>query len=109
MNRKVSGTTPNTLKLTHASVVCVRQTISLSAASARKNTAQRQVSLRQPSGVRSNTESNTVASSGLPMASPPNSPPQNNKYMIVGLTLMNTSFWSTSVRPPNTTTTTAET
>ena len=52
----VSGTTPNTLKLTQKSVVCVRQIASLSTASARKNTAQRSVSLRQPSSVRSNTE-----------------------------------------------------
>ena len=51
-NRKVSGTTPNTLKLTQKSVVCVRQTISLRTASAKKNSAQRTVSLRQPSSVR---------------------------------------------------------
>ena len=42
----VSGSTPNTLKLTQKSVVCVRQTISLSTASARKKIAQRSVSLR---------------------------------------------------------------
>ena len=47
----VSGMMPKTLKLTQKSVVCVRQTISLSAASAKKNSAQRKVSLRQPSSV----------------------------------------------------------
>ena len=62
---KVSGSTPNTLKLTQKSVVCVRQTISLSTASARKKIAQRRVSLRQPSSVRSNTESNTIAEQRL--------------------------------------------
>jgi hypothetical protein len=51
-NTKVSGTTPNTLKLTQKSVVWVRQMISLSTASARKKIAQRRVSLRQPSPVR---------------------------------------------------------
>src|SRR6185436_14101952 len=61
----VSGITPNTLKLTQVSVDCVRQTISLSTASTRKNNAQRMVSLRQPSSVRWNTWSNTIASSGF--------------------------------------------
>ena len=74
---KVSGTTPNTLKLTQKSVVCVRHTISFSTASARKNTAQRKVSLRQPSSVSSNTESNTIASSGLLNHRPPNSSTAN--------------------------------
>src|SRR5690349_16352199 len=49
---KVSGITPNTLNVTQVSVDWVRQTISLSTASARKNSAQRTVSLRQPSSVR---------------------------------------------------------
>src|SRR3954454_11622888 len=75
---KVSGSTPNTLKLTQKSVVCVRQTISLSTASATKNTAQRHVSLRQPSSVRSNTASNTMPSSGLRKARPPNNAPANS-------------------------------
>ena len=35
-NTNVSGTTPNNLKLTQKSVVCVRQTISLTTASAKK-------------------------------------------------------------------------
>src|ERR1700730_17596505 len=51
-NKKVSVTTPKTLKLTQKSVVCVRQTISLSTARAKKNTAQRNVSLRHPSSLR---------------------------------------------------------
>src|ERR1700737_4392914 len=51
-NRKVSGTTPKTLKFTQTSVDCVRQTISLRIASAKKNSAQRRVSRRQPSSVR---------------------------------------------------------
>src|SRR3954454_8526128 len=76
---KVSGSTPNTLKLTQKSVVCVRQTASLSTASARKNSAQRKVSLRQPSPVRSNTESNTTASSGLLKNSPPSRMPANKR------------------------------
>ena len=40
-NRKVSGRTPKTLKPTQKSVVWVLQTISLSAAKAKKNAAQR--------------------------------------------------------------------
>src|SRR5690242_12862282 len=55
---KVSGMKPNTLNATQVSVVCVRQTISLSTANAKKNTAQRMVSLRQPSGLRWNIWSN---------------------------------------------------
>ena len=58
----VSGMMPKTLKLTQKSVVCVRQTISFKAASAKKNSAQRKVSLRQPSSVSSNTLSSTTCS-----------------------------------------------
>ena len=49
---KVSGITPNTLNVTQVSVDCVRQTISLRMARARKNKAQRIVSFRQPSSVK---------------------------------------------------------
>src|SRR5713101_2295032 len=70
-NASVSGITPNTLKATQKSVDCVRQTISLAIASAKKNSAQRKVSLRQPSCVRWNISPNKTASSGLPAASPP--------------------------------------
>ena len=78
-SNRVSGTTPNTLNATQVSVDCVRQTISLSTASARKNNAQRTVSLRQPSSVRWNTWSNTIASSGLRKIRPPNSVPANSR------------------------------
>src|SRR5579859_7371146 len=60
-NTKVSGTKPNNLKFTQKSVDCVRQIASLSTASTKKNTDQRSVSLRQPSSVRWNTESKTIA------------------------------------------------
>src|SRR4028118_2212075 len=60
----VSGMMPKTLKLTQKSVVWVRQTISLSTASAKKNRAQRRVSLRQPSPGSANTLSGTTRSGG---------------------------------------------
>src|SRR5258707_7424516 len=64
-NTKVIGTKPNNLKLIQKSVDWVRQIASLSTASARKNSAQRNVSLRQPSGVRWNIESKRIARNGL--------------------------------------------
>src|SRR5262245_61186342 len=51
-NKKVNGSTPKTLNATQKSVVWVLQTISLSAARAKKKAAQRKVSLRHPSSVR---------------------------------------------------------
>lgn len=48
---RVIGMTPKTLKLTQKSVEKLRQTISLIAASTKKNRPQRNVSLRQPSSV----------------------------------------------------------
>src|SRR5712671_3430930 len=77
-NINVSGNTPKTLKLTQTSVDCVRQTISLRIASAKKNSAQRNVNLRQPSSVRWKTESNTMPSNGLRQASPPSSTAPNS-------------------------------
>src|SRR5512141_277910 len=77
-NKNVSGTTPNNLKLTQTSVEKLRQTISLSTASAKKKNAQRQVSLRQPSSVRSNTESNMMPGNDLSNARPPASVPPNS-------------------------------
>src|SRR5258708_7870262 len=64
-NTKVIGTKPNSLKLTQKSVDCVRHIASFRTASARKNSAQRKVSLRQPSGVRWNIESNRIARNGF--------------------------------------------
>src|SRR5262249_7349044 len=108
-NKKVSGTTPKTLKLTHTSVVCERQTISLRIASAKKNSAQRKVSLRQPSSVRWKTESNTIPSNDLPTASPLSSTAPNNTYMMVGLSLMKSASCRGSVSEPNPSTITAVT
>src|ERR1700683_2726961 len=76
--RKVNGITPNTLKSTQTSVEVLRQTISLSTASAKKKNIQRNVSLRQPSSVSWNSESNTTPSNGLLKQSPPNNKPPNN-------------------------------
>ena len=47
----VSGMTPQTLKATQKSVENIRQTISLMAASRKKNSPHRIVSCRQPSAV----------------------------------------------------------
>ncbi len=105
----VSGMMPNTLKLTQKSVVWVRHTTSFTAARKKKNRPQRKVSLRQPSWVRSNTLSSTRASNGRPKARPPSSTAPNRLFTMVGLSLMNTSSRRSSVRPPNTTTTTPET
>src|SRR5262249_39942747 len=69
-NRKVAGSAPNSLKLTQKLVEVVRQTISLITAMAKKNRHQRSVSLRQPSSVRLNTESNTISRSGLRVIRP---------------------------------------
>ncbi len=55
-NTSVSGMAPNNLKATQKSVDCVRQTISFRIAIAKKKTAQRIVSLRQPSAVRLKTD-----------------------------------------------------
>ena len=48
LNANVSPIRPNTLNVTQKSVVCVRQTISLTTAMARKNRPNFRVSLRQP-------------------------------------------------------------
>ena len=51
-NTNVSGMKPNALNATQVSVDWVRHTTSLSTASAKKNSAQRMVSLRQPCSLR---------------------------------------------------------
>ena len=77
--RSVSGRKPKVLNFTQRSVVWVRQTISLSTASARKKNAQRQVSLRQPSSVTRSAPSNMIFSSGFLIARPTNSAPPNSR------------------------------
>src|SRR5262249_61764560 len=64
-NAKVSGTKPNSLKLTQKSVDCVRQIASLSTASEKKNNVQRSVSVRQRSGGRWKIESKGSATNRL--------------------------------------------
>ena len=69
----------------------VRQTISLSAASTKKNTPQRKVSLRQPSSVRRSTLSRAIGSRGLPNASATSSVAPKIEFTMVGFSLMNNS------------------
>ena len=76
---KVSGTKPNTLKLTQKSVVCVRQTISLSTASTKKEQRPAHGQLAPAFLGQMEHRIEHDASSGLPNASPPSSVPPNSR------------------------------
>src|SRR5438105_3794562 len=90
-NTTVNPRMPNTLKLTQRASEKLRHTTSLRAASARKNSAQRMLSLRQPSSVRLKASPSSSFRNSRPVISPKNSAPANIRLMMVGLTFMDGS------------------
>src|SRR3954468_11946567 len=97
----VSGRMPNTLKLTQASVVMVRQTTSFSTASTTKKQAQRTVRMRQPVSLRLRTVPSSRFRTLRRSARLVNSTVANRRLTKVGFSLMNRSFSSHKVSPPN--------
>ena len=93
---------PNTLKLTQVSVDVLRQTISFRIANTTKKHAHRKVSIRQPLSDMANMLPIRLFKKDFPQYRPLKRIPANKVLTIVGLSLMNNSSCSTSVKPPNT-------